>query len=209
DLFSWLGDAGASISIGSDGTPSGGIVALAADASAGKVRVQQWLGLLKLAGAQAGGAISVTEAPYAGTTITTIHVDAGSVAGTALGGAPSAAPASGAEVEVAVAFKDGLLVIGASDAFVERVLDLSPADSLAQLASYREALGAAGGPSDTGVAWLAASQLRTALEPLIPASERAQYDSQVEPFLAPIDHLVAVNTNDGDTIVSHMELATR
>ncbi|MGH2466517.1 MAG: DUF3352 domain-containing protein [Candidatus Limnocylindrales bacterium] len=200
DLLGWVKDAAAVVTLRADGTPQGGIVALAGDAGTGQARVSQWLGLFKLAALQSGGALSTTQEQASGTTITVVHVETGQLAGSI------AAPAT---IDLAVASRDDLFVVGLGDAFVKQVLALSPADSLAQLGRYQDALKSAGGPSDSGVLWLDVAGLKDHLAAAVPSSDRARFDADVAPYLALLDHVIGVQSVDGSTITGVIQLATK
>lgn len=200
DLLGWVKDAAAVVTLGPDGTPQGGVVALAGDAATGQARVSQWLGLVKLAALQSGGALSTTQEQASGTTITVVHIATGQLAGS------SSAPAT---IELAIASRDDLFVVGLGDAFVKQVLARSPADSLARSSRYQDALKAAGGPNDSGVLWLDVAGLKDRLAAAVPASDRARFDADVAPYLALIDHVIGVQSVDGSTITGVFQLATK
>jgi len=48
--------------------------------------------------------------------------------------------------------------------------------------------------------------IRASLEGLIPPDSRAQYDSEIKPFVEPIDYLMVVGDSDNGIGVSHMFL---
>lgn len=197
DYLSWVQDLGFSVSL-ANGTPQGGLVATVGDQGLAQARVGQLVGLLKLAGAQAGGSISVTDQPHDGTTITTIGVDLANLGG-----------AGAQRLDISLALKGNVFVLGLGDTFVKRVLDLQPSASLAQSPRYAAALAAAGGPQDTSVVWVDLAALRRPLANLVPAGSRATFDRDVAPFIAPFDHLIVVNTVEAGDLVGTMQLVTR
>ncbi len=203
----WAKDAALVVTLRNSGA-HGGLVATTTDAAAGQARLTQLTTLLRLAEGQAGGAVSVTEQPYAGTTITTVTLDLSalpSLAGLpslpAVGPSASAAPqasAGGTRVSLSYAFKDDVFVLGLDEAFVKAVLDVGADSSLAKQARYTEAVAAAGGPSATAILYADLTAWRTFLESKLPASQKAAYESDVKPYLVPLDRLVAVGTIDQD-----------
>jgi Protein of unknown function (DUF3352) len=210
DLFSWVKDAGLFAVVGSDGQPQGALVALAGDSGTGQARVSQWLGLLRLAATQSGGPVTLSEAQVSGTTVTTIHLDVGSLSaglqGSVLGSGSSLLGSMGT-VDVSVAFKGDLLAVG-TDSAVKQVLALSSGDSLASNSRYQAALSAAGGPDDTGVAWLDLSGLKDVISKAVPTSDQTRFRTDVVPYLDVLDHIIAVRSADGGTATEVIQLAT-
>ncbi len=185
DAFGWVKDAGLVVTA-PGGAPQGGLVATTSDAAAGQARLTQVLTLLQLAKGQGGPTITTSAAPYAGTTITSVNVDLGTALGT--GAAPSS-------VTLAYAFKGELFVVGVGDAFVKTVLDTTSATSLASDGRYSAALAAAGGPTDSGVVYADLTALRGLVEAQLPASAKASYTSDVQPYVIPFDRLISVRVD--------------
>ncbi|HTS15816.1 MAG TPA: hypothetical protein VMH24_09105, partial [Candidatus Sulfotelmatobacter sp.] len=165
------------------GALGGGLVATTTDATTGPARLTQVLTLLKLAAGQGGPAISATQAPYAGTTITSLTVTL--PAGTGTNGPQT----------IAYAFKDDLFVLGVGDAFVKSVLDTTSATSLGSDARYSAALSAAGGPTDSSVVYADLTAIRGLVEASLPAAQKAAYTSDVQPYLAPFDRFIDVRVD--------------
>ena len=61
------------------------------------------------------------------------------------------AGASYGPLQLAIAAKDNLIVVGYTDAFVKGVLDTTPASSLASQADYSTAIGASGSANEASV----------------------------------------------------------
>jgi len=185
DAFGWVKDAGVVVTA-PGGVPQGGLVATTSDAATGQARLTQVLTLLKLAKGQGGPDITTSDAPYAGTTITSVTVDlATSGTDAAMDGVP-------ASVTIAYAFKGQMFVLGVGDAFVKAVLDTTAATSLASDGRYSSALSAAGGPTDSSVVYADLTAIRGLVEAQLPADQKATYTSDVQPYLAPFDRLITV-----------------
>lgn len=185
DAFGWVKDAGVVVTA-PGGAPQGGLVATTSDAAAGQARLTQVLTLLSLAKGQGGPTITTSAAPYAGTTIQSVTVDLGTTLGTGAG------PSS---VTLAYAFKGELFVVGVGDAFVKTVLDTTSATSLASDGRYSAALATAGGPTDSSVVYADLTAIRGLVEAQLPASAKASYSSDVQPYVIPFDRLISVRVD--------------
>lgn len=185
DAFGWVKDAGVVVTA-PGGAPQGGLVATTSDAAAGQARLTQVLTLLQLAKGQGGPTITTSAAPYAGTTIQSVTVDLGTTLGTGAG------PSS---VTLAYAFKGELFVVGVGDAFVKTVLDTTSATSLASDGRYSAALATAGGPTDSSVVYADLTAIRGLVEAQLPASAKASYSSDVQPYVIPFDRLISVRVD--------------
>ena len=204
DLVSWIDDG--AIVVGYDGSqPYGGLVLVPNDVEAAQRRLGQ-LGLVRLP--RSAGSDERHQrrgAEVAGVTVTTIRWDA-----------PDAAlemfampMAGGGQLEYAVT--DDRALIGIGDAFVRRVLELDAADSLAQVPRYADAIAAIGGAENTAVMWLdlagTRDALETALGPMIESADPdGLYESEVRPWLLPLDRVVSVSRLEGDVLVQRTAL---
>ena len=189
DAFGWVKDAGV-VMTAPGGVPQGGLVATTSDAATGQARLTQVLTLLKLAKGQGGPAITTSDAPYAGTTITSVKVDLGT--DSSVDSTTGAVPTS---VTLAYAFKGQVFVLGVGDAFVKAVLDTTDTTSLASDGRYSASLSAAGGPTDSGVVYADLTAIRGLIEAQLPAAQKAQYTSDVQPYLAPFDRVISVSVD--------------
>jgi Protein of unknown function (DUF3352) len=171
-LVGWAGDSALAVTF--DGTTWGGGLAAVATDPAGAART---LGQAKAALALAGGAagITYTEQAYAGATIGIVTIPQ-------MGGA--AIPA------LAVTAQGDLFALGTLD-FVKGILDTPAGGGLAAQAGYAHAIDLAGG-AGTMDAYVNITGLRAGLETLIPATEKASYDTNVQPFLEPFDAVAVI-----------------
>ena len=117
--------------------------------------------------------------------------------------------AGGIMLEYAVT--DDRALIGIGDVFVRRVLELDAADSLAQVPRYADAIAAMGGAENTAVMWLdlagTRDALETALGPMIDSADPdGLYESEVRPWLLPLDRVVSVSRLEGDVLVQRTAL---
>jgi hypothetical protein len=185
-LVGWAGDG--AIAVTRDGTSwGGGLAAIAADPAGAKRTLDQFKAVLMLAGGSSG--ITFTEQAYAGGTIGVVTIPA--TGGMAI--PPLAATAQG-----------DLFVLGTLD-FVKDVLDTPAGNGLAAQAGYSHAVDLAGGASVMD-AYVNLTGLRGGLEALIPAAQKATYDTEVKPFLEPFDAFAAVSKAPAATRTSRIVL---
>jgi hypothetical protein len=102
---------------------------------------------------------------------------------------------------------DDRVYLGIGDGFVPRVLTLDGADSLASVERYTAAIDAMGGSSNAGVMWADLRGVREAIEVAIgPAMLGASYETDILPWLAPLDQLVSVSRIEGGVLVGTFAL---
>ena len=107
------------------------------------------------------------------------------------------------EAVVEWAVTDDRVLIGVGDRFVERALGQDAAGSLAETAGYSDAVADLGGSSNAGVTWIDLRGLRLALEPTfaeIDPSGLEMYETEIVPWLEPLDRFVSVAHVDGDIL---------
>lgn len=189
-LVGWMGDGTLAFTY-TGGVPSGGLVVATLDEASAQAKIAQLKNLAALAGGAAG--ISVRDEPYADGTITIVDLgDLGTLLGAAGVGSPSLVPSG--RVELALTVQKGLFIAGLGDAFVKSVLDTTAGSSLADQERYRTALDRAGTPN-AGQVYVDIAGIVAAVEPLLPAPERARYEQEVKPFLDPIGAFAASSTS--------------
>jgi hypothetical protein len=142
--------------------------------------------------------LSVEESDVAGTTVTTVRWED-----------PTAVPdptipvPTGVAVEFAVT--DDRALVGLGDRFVDRALALDPADSLGRNDRFTGAVDAFGGSDNAGVVWTDLRALRETIEAqVLPIAEAAgfeQYESEIQPWLEPLDRIVGVSRLEGGLLV--------
>ena len=182
-VVGWMGDAGVAVTRDGD-TVSGGLVVTPTDAAAAERLLTQLKGFVQLAGA--GSGITVTEEPYAGTTITVINLgDLGALAGAATDGAVDVP----GDLEISYAVTDDVVVIGYGTAFTKAVLDASTGDSLADTERFKTSLEQAG-TTHASLFWLDVTGIRDLVEAQVPASDKAQYEADAKPYLEAFDSVI-------------------
>jgi Protein of unknown function (DUF3352) len=193
----WMGDSGVVISKSGE-TIEGGLVAIPADAAAGKQLLTQLRSFIQLGGQQAG--VTVRDESYNGQTITIVEL--GSLRGLAgMAGAMGGLPADPGSLpdgnaEIAYVATDQVVVIGSSPDFVKRVLDAGAGVSLADEARFQGLLGRVDS-QHTGLFFVDVAGVRTMIEGAMSsasAQERAEYEESVKPFLAPFDALIGTSS---------------
>jgi hypothetical protein len=189
DLFAWVGDV-AVVGWTADGRPAGALVSEVTDATAADERIRQLQAFLELAGI--GGAVSTSTSTYEGATITSVTItDAGQ------------------DVTISFTLSGTTFVLGLGEASVKAVLDVTPETALAADAGYQATMSAAGPSTNAGSAYLDLSGIREAIEPIIPADERARYEQEIKPWLLPFDQLGSVTYQDGSTTVAQTVITTQ
>ena len=190
EFLDFLDDAAVAVTADDDSF-SGGLVATLKDEQVARERLQRLVGVIRTWAAFETAPLTVSEEQYGGETLVVIKptVRSGSMPG--LG---SVLPA------LSFTFTDGLLVLGMDD-FVRGVLDADPAAGLASNEGYRAALAAAGA-DNAGVGYVDLAVLRGHLEGMIGRRDRAAYDRDLQPYLAPFDRLMVVTVVEGGELVS-------
>jgi hypothetical protein len=197
-FVSWAG--GGAMVAGWDGEePYVGLVLEATDADAARQRLNQLRALVELAAADPSAHFTVATESVGDTEVTTIKADLSSAG---LSGMPLAV------IEWAI---DGdRVLLGVGDRFVRRLLDLDPADSLAQSDRFQAAVDRLGGTQNGGVVYVDLAALREAVVSALPPDALGpDWDRVVAPNLAPLDYLVVVNRVEGDALISRMALVLK
>jgi hypothetical protein len=191
-LVDWMGEAGIAITV--DGsTVSGGLVITPLDPAQPKQLFTQLRGFLQLAGGSSG--ITVTEEPYAGATIVVIDLgDLGSLAGMVTGGAVEAP----ANIKIAYALTDDVVVLGYGTEFVKGVLDARAGDSLGKAARFTTALQLVD-KAHASLVWLDLAGVRSLVEAQVPADEKTTFETGVKPYLDAFDSVIGTTT-PGETL---------
>lgn len=195
EFLSWVQDIGLGVSVEGERFDFG-IVATVTDEAIAAQRVERIT-----AGARAALAFGedtpfeIVEETIAGAQVTTIRPKPG-------GGMLSEEVPF--ELSLSYTVKEGLFVLGVGD-FVKGVLERPEGDSLASNGAYSTALDAAGGATNGGVMYVDIAALRAAIERMVPADQRAQYETDVRPNIEPLDRFVGVSTiQDGTLVVRYL-----
>ena len=184
-LVGWAGDAAIAVEY-TGGAFGGGLAAIVTDETAASRIVGQLQAALALGGTGAG--ITSRTESYGGGTLLVVTVPA-QATGTAI-------------PEIAATVQKGVFVVGTID-FVKHVVDTAANSSLATIEAYTSAISAAGG-AGTGDAFVNIAGLRAAVEAMLPATEKARYDTDVKPFLEPFDTFAAVSKAPAATRTSRV-----
>jgi hypothetical protein len=201
----WIGD-GALVAGYESSQPYAGLVLRATDVAAAKQRFAQLTSLARLGMSEQPSAIRVKESQVAGTTVTTFHIGAAAAGIDPMG----MGGVNGAVMQYAV--KDDRVFIGVGDRFVGRALQLQESDSLAASDRYGAAIQSVGGASNVNASFLDLAALRATLEPLLQPvmpGGGPTYESQIKPWLEPLDYLVGVSVADGERPVQRSALVVK
>lgn len=200
-MLAWMGDG--ALAVGWDGTlPYGGMVIVPTDVDEARRRLDQLATFAGLAALDATSGISVSERDVDGVSVTSIRwtdPNAGAE------GMP--VPMDFTELVVEWAVTEDRVYLGVGDTFVPRVITLDGADSLASVARYRDAVDDMGGATNAGVMWVDLRGVREAIETAM-GSEMlgSSYETDVLPWLEPLDRLVSVNRIEGAVLVGTFAL---
>ena len=199
-MLAWMGDG--AMAVGWDGTlPYGGMVVVPTDVEEARRRLDQLATFAGLAAMDATSGISTSERDVEGVSVTTIQwTDPNAEA------QQMPAPMDFLfTVEWAVT--DDRVYLGVGEGFVARVITLDEADSLASVARYRDAIDDMGGPTNAGVMWLDLRGVRDAIETAIDGDMvGSSYETDVLPWLEPLDRLVSVSRIEGAVLVGTFAL---
>lgn len=188
----WMGEVGIAITIDGDEV-GGGLVVTSLDAVAPERLFTQLRGLLALAGGPSG--LKVTEESHAGATIVVIDLgNLGDLAGMATDGAIEAP----ANLRIAYALTDEVVVLGYGTEFVKAVLDARTGDTLAGSERFASALKLVD-RAHGSLVWLDLAAARGMVEPQIPADEKDAYQTEIKPYLDAFDSIIGVNL-PGETV---------
>ena len=207
ELVAWI-DQGA-LAAGWSGTePYAGFVLVPSDMDAAERRIGQLLTFANLATLDPSSGVSIDEADVAGTTVTTIRWQDPNAADVEV----FAAPLEGISIQVALT--DDRALLGLGESFVDRVLELDPADSLASEPRFADAVADLGPAANVGVAWIDLAGLResieAAVEPMLGFLDpESAYETEVQPWLLPLDRAVTVTHLEGDLLVQRSVLLVR
>jgi hypothetical protein len=179
---SWIGDTALVVTL--DGaTWGGGLVVALPDAASAATAAGKLATIKNLASLAGSGGVTVSDATYAGATITTVDLgDLSSLAPSA--GLPDGIAAGRASFSYTL--NDGLVILGVGgDSVVKAILDAKAGSSLADQQRYKTAIDAAGGASRSQ-GYLDLRAIIDAVEVYLPAEQRTTFDRDVKPYLDPL-----------------------
>lgn len=178
----WMGESGIAITRHGDTVDGGLLIAPTDRAAADRLLTT----IRSLAAIGAGDQLKFKEEPYAGTTI--VSVDLSGLAGLA-GSEMGVSTGLPSDLSLAWASTDQVVALGVGTDFVKDVLDAKDGQALADQPRFSNGLDKAG-TSNSGVIWVDIDGLRGVVEPLLPAESRARYDSDIKPYLEPLDAII-------------------
>jgi Protein of unknown function (DUF3352) len=176
DYLSFVGDV--AVGAWSDGSKlQVGLVASVSDEALATQRIAQLVGIIRLAAGAGGLPVTVSDAQANGVDVTTISVapppDFGSV---------------GIDTSVSISVAGGHMYLGTGD-FAATAPAIRTAASLGSDQRYTSALSAAG-PSNGSVLYADIDAIRQLAESTA-FTPNADYTTNIEPYLAPFDRLIA------------------
>jgi hypothetical protein len=196
EMVAWMGDG--ALAVGWDGVlPYGGLVIVPTDADDARRRLDQLATFAGLAALEPTTGISMTERDVEGVSVTSIRWADPNVMTDPL------MPMAPVEIIVEWAVTDDRVYMGVGDGFVPRVITLEDeSSSLASESRYSEAIADVGGATNAGVTWMDLRGVRQAIETAVGQDTLgSSYETDVLPWLAPLDRLVSVSRIDGGVLV--------
>ena len=182
-VIGWADDTAVAATV--DGAAFGGGLAATVTDEAKAGRLLDQLKLLLALGGSGAGVTSRQEA-YGDGTLLVVTIPAG---------------ATGVAIpEIAVTVQGGVFALGTID-FVKAVIDTDAAESLARDPVYERAIALAGGDGISDV-FIDIAGIRAGIEAMLPAAAKTQYETEVKPFLVPLEAFASVAEAPGATTVS-------
>jgi hypothetical protein len=181
----WMGESGFAVTRHGDSVDGGLLIAPTDRAAADRLLTT----IRSLATLGAGDQLTFHEEPYGDTTI--VSLDLGSLAGLA-GGGLGMVPGLPSDLSLAWASTDQVVVFGIGTDFVKDVLDARSGESLADQARFKSGLDVAGS-SNSGVLWVDLAGLRSVAESMLPSDQQSGYDSDLKPYLEPLDAIIGAS----------------
>ena len=200
EVVAWIGDG--ALAVGWDGSePYGGLVLVPTDIDAAERRLDQLATFAGLGSLDPSSGISVAEREVGSVTVTAISFEAPAEMIDPTLPVP-------ATVTVEYAVTSDRVIVGVGETFVDRVLGLDAGDSLASNDRFAGAVDDLGGPNNAGVAWVDLTGVREAVESALPmtGADADKYTTEIQPWLLPLDRLVAVTRLEGDQLVQRSAL---
>jgi hypothetical protein len=189
-VTSWMGESGVAITRHGDSVTGGLLIAPTDPTAAGRLLTT----IRGLASLGLGDKLTFTEEPYAGTTIVSVDLASlASLAGNGLG-VPSNLSS---DLRLAWAATDRVVAVGVGTDFVKDVLDTQDGESLATQPRFSDGLARAGA-SNSGVLWVDVAGLRQVAEPLLTGSSRTTYDTDIKPYVEPLDAIIGASVAGAD-----------
>jgi hypothetical protein len=114
-------------------------------------------------------------------------------------------------VSVQVAVTEDRAIIGFGESFVGRVLELDPSASLAVEPRYADVVADLGPAANAGVAWADLAGIVEAVESALGDELQVfgMYETEIRPWLQPLDRAVTVTTLEGELLVQRSALLIR
>ena len=100
-----------------------------------------------------------------------------------------------AVIEFSIAAKDRVILLSTGESFMTAALTVQPGAGLADAAGYKAATSRAL-PNSQATVYVAIRDIVGLVEPLIPAEARAQWDTEIKPYIAPFQALSMTSAAD-------------
>jgi hypothetical protein len=189
-LVGWIQDAGIVVTGGD--SPAVSVLLLAADDATAAEKggsLGTLIGLLQVSGGQG---ISVTDETVNGVKITTVTIaDVGALTGSA--GVPGAT----GPVKISFGVKGRAIMFGVGEGALTKLVNVQAGSTLADDAAFKKVAARGVSPSAATV-YVAIPKLVELVEGQMPAADLADWNTNVKPFIAPLEAFYFVSEMDGD-----------
>ena len=192
-LVGWVDDAGI-IVVNGPQSPTGGLALVATDEAAAADKVKTLTGLLAFAGL-GNNSIQTHESTIAGVTVTTITITDISALVPPGQLPPGVQIPSDAKVEFSIAAKGRVLLLGTGEDFMTAVLNTQPGSSLADQPAYKQATSRALSNSRDTL-YVGIHDIVGLAETFLSADEKAKWESELKPYVAPFQALSITSTTE-------------
>lgn len=204
ELAGWITDLGVVVTGGD--APGGGLVLFAADDAAATQRYETLTGLIGLMGL--GGGLEVRKSTISGVSVTTVVInDLGSLVPPGSVPGDVTIPETG-PIELSIAARGRAVIVGSGEGFMTSLLGVQPGSSLADQDAYKRALARALPSSRTSV-YVGVPAALVLVEGMIPAEELAQWESDIAPYVDPLESVAISITTDASTGRSRLVITVR
>jgi len=111
---------------------------------------------------------------------------------------------------IGFAIKDKTFYLAFGEAYLKKLVELTPDASLGQATRFSDALKAAGGPATGGaLLYVDITAIRTLIEAQLPADARTKYEQEIKPYLLPLDQIISAAVQDGADQQTHFQFIVK
>jgi hypothetical protein len=189
-LVGWIQDAGVVVTGGD--SPAVSVLLLAADDATAAEKGGSLGTLVSLLQVTGGQGITVTDETVNGVKVTTLTIaDVGALTGSA------GLPAATGPVKISFGVKGRAIMFGVGEGALTKLVNVQAGSTLADDAAFKKVAARGVSPSGATV-YIAIQKLVELVEARMPASDLADWNANVKPYVAPLEALYFASEMDGD-----------